>query len=144
MAIAQQTEQSIVSRVSEWDGVSVLEKQSGATEFVYDGDDFGHVDDDGSLDMPLSMKLRSALVESGRTEPHPVYEKTGWTTYWIGGEEDVEEAVRLLRLAYVYYVLHTSEEEGKEHLAESVDLEAELDAFGADERVRDVMRAMTR
>lgn len=142
MAIAKSIEQSIVSQVEQWDGVGTVHKRDGAVEFVFDGDDFGHVDDDGSVDLPLSSKLRAALVEAGRTEPHPVYKRTGWTTFWVENESDVEEATQLLRLAYVYYVLKASQDEGKEHLADGVDLEAELDAFGASDEVRDVMMAM--
>lgn len=142
MAIAQSIEQSIVSRVSEWDGVSVVEKNSGTTEFRFQADDFGHIDPDGSLDLPLSVAMREALVASGRTQLHPVYKKTGWTTYMIRDEGDVDEAVSLLRLAYVYYVLHTAQDEGKESLADDVDLEAELDAFEADEDVRTAMTAI--
>jgi hypothetical protein len=142
MAIATSIEQSIVTQVEQWDGVSTVEKRDGATEFTYDGDDFGHVDDDGSVDLPLSSKLRAALVEAGRTEPHPVYKTSGWTTYWVNVEDDVEDAVKCLRLAYVYYVMKASQEEGKEHMAEGIDLERELDAFGADEQTREVMLGM--
>ena len=142
MAIATSIEQSIVSQVEQWDGVTTHEKRDGAVEFSFDGDDFGHVDDDGSVDLPLSSKLRAALVEAGRTEPHPVYKRTGWTTFWVEDEADAEEAIDLLRLAYVYYVLKASQEEGKEHLADGIDLEAELDAFEADVDVRDVMMSM--
>ena len=144
MAIATSIEQSIVTQVEQWDGVETVEKRDGAAEFTYGGDDFGHVDDDGSVDLPLSTKLRNALVDAGRTEPHPVYKKSGWTTFWVKSESDTEEAVKLLRLAYVYYVLKTSQEEGKGHVADAIDLEAELDAFGASEQVRDVMLGMRR
>lgn len=143
MPIAAPIEQRIVSEVEQWDGVSIVEKRDGAVEFTYDGDDFGHVDDDdGSVDLPLSSKLRAALVEAGRTEPHPVYKESGWTTYWVKSEDDVEEAVNCLRLAYVYYVMKSSQEEGKESMAEGIDLDSELDAFGADKRTREVMLGM--
>lgn len=139
MAIATSIEQSIVSQVEQWDGITTHEKRDGAVEFSFGGDDFGHVDDDGSVDLPLSSKLRATLVEAGRTEPHPVYKRTGWTTFRVEDEDDVAEAVSLLRLAYVYYVLKVSEEEGKAHLADDIDIEAELDAFEADEGVRGAM-----
>lgn len=139
MPIAQPVEQEIVSQVSTWDGVSVEERRGGRTEFVFAGEDFGHIDDDGSVDLPLSIPVREALVAAGRAEPHPVYGKTGWTTFTVSGEGDVEAAVELLRLAYVYYVLDVSHDDGKASLAEGIDLEAELDAFGADEAVRDAM-----
>ena len=142
MPIAQPIEESIVSQVSEWEGVSVEQRRGGRTEFMFAGEDFGHIDDDGSLDLPLSIPVREALVAAGRTEPHPTYGKTGWTTFNIHGEDDVEEAVKLLRLAYCYYVLDVSHDDGKAELADGIDLEAELDAVGADDDLRAAMAAM--
>lgn len=142
MPIEQSLEQAIVSQVSEWDGVSVEQRRGGRTEFVFEGEDFGHVDDDGSLDLPLSIPVREALVAAGRTEPHPTYGKTGWTTFEVRDEDDVEEAVALLRLAYVFYTLKLSHGDGKASLADGIDLDVELEAFGADEGVRATMAAM--
>lgn len=142
MPIAQSVEESIVSQVSTWDGVTAEERRAGRVEFMFGGEDFGHIDDDGSLDLPLSIPVREALVAAGRTEPHPMYGNTGWTTFDIRGESDVEEAVALLRLAYVYYILELSHDDGKASLADGIDLEAELEAFGADEALRTVMVEM--
>ncbi|WP_277554003.1 luciferase family protein [Halobaculum limi] len=139
MAIVAQIEQEIVSQVGEWDGVEVVEKQRGATEFRLGEEDFGHIDDDGSLDLPLSTALRSALVDAGRTEPHPVYKRTGWTTYWIDGEDDVDEAVELLRLAYVYYAFKAAKRTGDDSRVADIDIDVELASVGADEAVRDAM-----
>lgn len=142
MPIAQSVEESIVSQVSAWDGVSVEQRRGGRTEFMFQGEDFGHIDDDGSLDLPLSIPVREALVADGRTEPHPMYGKTGWTTFDIRSDSDVEEAVKLLRLAYVFYTLEVSHDDGKATLAEGIDLEAELDAFEASDDLRAAMTAM--
>ncbi|WP_255195091.1 luciferase family protein [Halorarius litoreus] len=142
MPIAQPIEESIVSQVSEWDGVSVEQRRGGRTEFMFAGEDFGHIDDDGSLDLPLSIPVREALVAAGRTEPHPMYGKTGWTTFTIRGEDDVEEATKLLRLAYCYYVLDVSHDDGKASMADDIDVEAELETFGADDDLREAIMAM--
>lgn len=142
MALSQTITDGIVEQVNTWDGVGVEPRRAGRTEFMFGGEDFGHVDADGSLDLPLSIPVREALVAAGRTDPHPVYDKTGWTTFDIRGDADTEEAVRLLRLAYVYYTLELSHDDGKASIADGVDLEAELDAFGADEGLRTAMTAM--
>lgn len=142
MAIASSVEKEIESRVSEWDGVTAEQRRNDRVEFMWHGEDFGHIDTDGSVDLPLSIPVREALVEAGRTHPHPVYTTTGWTTFDVGGEDDIEEAVKLLRLAYVFYVLDASHDDGQAALAESIDLDAELEAFGADEGVRAAMTEM--
>ncbi|MFC7176863.1 luciferase family protein [Halosegnis marinus] len=144
MAIAQSVEQAIVSRASEWDGVTTATRRGGRVEFVYDGEDIGHIDDDGSLDLPLSIPVREALVAAGRTHAHPTYPKTGWTTFDIRGQDDVEEAVRLLRLAYVYYVLEASNDDGRAALADSIALDAEMAAFDASDDLREAMAAVAR
>lgn len=143
MAIAQPVEQEIESRVSEWDGVTTETRRNGRVEFMYAGEDIGHVDEDGSLDLPLSIPVREALVAAGRTHTHPTYPKTGWTTFDIGGEDDVEAAVGLLRLAYVYYVLEASNDDGKDALADTIDFDAEMAAFDASDDLRDAMGAVS-
>ena len=142
MAITQTITDDIVEQVNTWDGVGVEPRRAGRTEFMFGGEDFGHVDADGSLDLPLSIPVREALVAAGRTGPHPVYDKTGWTTFDIRGEDDVDEAVSLLRLAYIYYTLELSHDDGKSSIADGIDLDAELEAFGADEGLRAAMTAM--
>ncbi|MFC7097708.1 luciferase family protein [Halobaculum marinum] len=139
MAIAQSIEQEIVSRVTEWPGVSVAEKRTGATEFRLGEEDFGHIDDDGSLDIPLSTPMRVALVDAGRTGPHPVYANTGWTTFDIGSADDIDEAERLLRLSYVFYAFKTARRTGDSSLIVDLDVDEELTACRADEAVREAM-----
>ncbi|MFC7070554.1 luciferase family protein [Halobaculum lipolyticum] len=142
MSIAQSIEQEIVSRASEWPGVVVAEKRTGATEFRLGEEDFGHIDDDGSLDLPLSTPMRVALVDAGRTEPHPVYRRTGWTTFRIDGEDDVDEAERLLRLAYVFYAFKTARRTGDSSLIVDLDVDEELAFCGAEDAVREAMLAV--
>ena len=142
MSIAQTVEQEIVSRVSEWPRVTVAEKRTGATEFRLGDEDFGHVDDDGSLDLPLSTPLRVALVDAGRTEPHPVYRRTGWTTFAIDGEADVDEAERLLRLSYVFYAYKTARRTGDSSPIVDLDIDEELAFCAADDAVREAMLAV--
>lgn len=142
MSISASLEEAIVSRVTEWDGVTAESRRNGRVEFVWAGEDIGHVDDDGSLDLPLSSPVRAALVEGGRTEPHPTYPTTGWTTFQVRSEADVDEAVRLLRLAYVHYLLDASHDDGAASVADGIDLDAELEAFDADEGVAAAIREL--
>jgi hypothetical protein len=142
MAITQQIGNDIADQVTEWEGVATTERADGRTVFTYAGTEFAHIDDDGSLDLPLSRRLRTALVAADRAEHHPVYTETGWTTFDIRGESDVEAAVKLCRLAYVYRRLDESTHDEKADLADGIDLDGELDAFDADAGVRDAMAAV--
>ncbi|WP_276259676.1 luciferase family protein [Haloglomus litoreum] len=142
MAITQQLRHEIADQVTAWEGVATTEQADGRTVFTYAGTEFAHIDSDGSLDLPLSRRLRTALVAADRAEHHPVYTETGWTTFEVRGESDIEPAVTLCRLAYVYRRLDESTHDDRAELAEGVDLDAELEAFGADDGVRDAMLAL--
>lgn len=142
MAITQQIAHEIADQVTAWEGVATTERADGRTVFTYASTEFGHIDDDGSLDLPLSRRLRTALVAADRAEHHPVYTETGWTTFDIRGESDVEAAVKLCRLAYVYCRLDESTHDERADLADGIDLDAELEAFDADAGVRDAMVAL--
>jgi hypothetical protein len=135
MALTQQIGNDIADQVTECEGVATTERADGRTVFTYAGTEFAHIDDDGSLDLPLSRRRRAALVAADRAEHHPVYTEPGWTTFDIRGESDIEAAVKLCRLAYVYRRLNESTHDEKAGLADGID-------FDADAGVRDAMAAV--
>jgi hypothetical protein len=51
-------------------------------------------------DLPFPRKVREELVEAGRAQVHHVLPQTGWVSYPIRGEKDVEGALELFRRNY--------------------------------------------
>jgi predicted DNA-binding protein (MmcQ/YjbR family) len=44
--------------------------------------------------------VRDELIAAGRAEPHHVLPDSGWISFWIRDDDDVAEAVELLRMSY--------------------------------------------
>ncbi|MBI3739827.1 MAG: DUF5519 family protein, partial [Chloroflexi bacterium] len=45
-------------------------------------------------------KIRDEIVAAGEAEPHHVLPETGWVSFYIRVEPDVERAIQLLRRSY--------------------------------------------
>jgi Luciferase len=46
------------------------------------------------------LLVRNDLVAAGRAEPHHFHPESGWVSYYIRGESDVQRVVELFRLNY--------------------------------------------
>lgn len=95
----------IVSRVSRWPGVETAPHRFGGTAFVVAGRELGHVHDAGVVDLALTRRVRDALLTDGLADPHRVVPDSAWVTYRVRSDADVPDAMRLLRLAYLWRLL---------------------------------------
>lgn len=89
--------------VSGWPGVSVGLHRFGGFEFRVRGREIGHLHGEGFpvlADLPFPRKVREELVAAGKAREHHVLPQTGWVSYRVRGEEDVEGALELFRLNY--------------------------------------------
>ena len=51
-------------------------------------------------DLPFPVRIREQLVTEGKVHLHYLHPTTGWTTYYIRGEQDIDAVVQLFRLNY--------------------------------------------
>ena len=118
----------VVETAAAWPGVTTGRGRFGSTTLELAGREIGHVHAWGPVDVTYPGPIRDWFVESGLTGEHHVVPNSNATTYRVESEEDVDGAVTLLRVSYLYHasVLGRAGVE----LAEAVDLEAELDALG--------------
>jgi hypothetical protein len=72
----------------------------GGVEFQYGTREIGHLHGNRLLDVPFPSKLRDELVAAGRAEPHHVLPESGWISFHIRVEADVDAAIALLRESY--------------------------------------------
>ncbi len=86
--------------VSGWPGVEVRPHRFGGVEFRVRGHEIGHLHGSRLADLPFPVRMRKELVAEGKAHPHHVLPETGWVSYPIRGEEDVEGALDLFRLNY--------------------------------------------
>ncbi len=90
----------IADEVLSWPGVEAAPHRFGGTEFVVGRREVGHLHGDTVADIPFPRRVRDELVAAGRAEPHHWLPDTGWVTFRMRGDEDVAEAIALLRLSY--------------------------------------------
>lgn len=89
----------IEHKVTSWQGVSVSLHRFGGIQFNHNGKEIGHIHSNGILDILFSMKTKQQLLAEGYVDDHHVFPGSGWISFYIRSEEDVETAVRLLGLS---------------------------------------------
>jgi hypothetical protein len=118
MASVESIGERIERVVSEWPGVAVGPHRFGGREYrvggvsdgesrhgrIAEGREFGHTHGDEQVDIPYPTALRDPLVAAGRTSPHHLYPDSGWVSFYLGQDGDVDDATTLLRLSYLWHV----------------------------------------
>ena len=95
-------------KVSSWPGVSVHPHRFAAREYRFGKAEIGHVHAWGDVDIPFPRPVHDFLLERHLAEQHRWVPPSGWTTFRIRGDSDVEHAVWLMRLSYLRYALKSA------------------------------------
>lgn len=90
----------IREEVLAWDGTESRPHRFNGIEFRVNGHEIGHLHGDRLADLPFPRKVREELVSEGKAQTHHVLPQTGWVSYRIRGEEDVDGALELFRRNY--------------------------------------------
>ncbi len=90
----------IEATLAGWKGVSARPHRFGGVEYRLGTREIGHVHGDHLVDIPFPKRVRDEIVSSGAAEPHHILPETGWVSFYIRDEADVERAVRLLERSY--------------------------------------------
>jgi hypothetical protein len=93
-------EERIVREVTKWDGVVASPHRFGGTEFRLGRRELGHTHGDHQADIPFPMSVRNQLIAEGKAEPHHIMPQSGWITFRLKKEGDIELAVDLFKLSY--------------------------------------------
>jgi hypothetical protein len=56
------------------------------------------------VDIPFPMNVRDSLIAQGKVHPHHVLPESGWISFYIRNENDVDGAIELLQRSYVITV----------------------------------------
>lgn len=96
---------TLEEQVALWPGISVRRHQFGGPEFCLGSSEVGHAHPDGAVDIPFPRWFRDEILAESLAEEHRWAPDSGWVTFYLRGQEDVERAVLLLRLSYLRYVL---------------------------------------
>lgn len=90
----------IRAAVAAWPGMHDAPHRFGAVEFMLGTREIGHLHGDRLLDVPFPKRVRNELVASGLARPHHVLPESGWISFVIEKEADVEAAIALLRRSH--------------------------------------------
>jgi len=96
-----------------WPGVSAQTHRFGGRVFRLGRSEVGHIHNDGAVEIPFPRAFRDELVAQSLAEKHRVVPDSGWITFHVRGEADIEHAIWLLRLSYLRYVLKAVPDPGK-------------------------------
>ena len=94
--------------VSSWQQVSIHPHRFGGREFRFGSAEIGHLHPGGVVDIPFPLSVRDALLADGLAEEHRWVPNSGWTTFQVRSNEDLQHAVWLMRLSYLRYALKTA------------------------------------
>jgi hypothetical protein len=92
--------QRITEALLSWEGVSAHPHRFGGTEYRLGKRELGHIHGDHLVDIPFPTRIRDEIVASGQALPHHVLPDSGWVSFYLHEESDVEQAISLLRRSY--------------------------------------------
>ncbi|NOT05126.1 MAG: DUF5519 family protein [Anaerolineales bacterium] len=90
----------IVDTLLTWDGMETHPHRFGGTEFRIGKREIGHIHGDSLVDIPFPTKIRDEIVAAGEALPHHILPETGWVSFYLREEGDVEHALALLKRSY--------------------------------------------
>lgn len=90
----------ILETLRGWEGIEIHPHRFGGSEFRLGRREIGHIHGDYLVDIPFPTKVRDEIVAAGEAEPHHVLPDSGWVSFFLRQEGDVERAIELLKRSY--------------------------------------------
>ena len=91
--------------VASWPRISVHSHRFGGREFRVANAEVGHVHQGGIVDIPFPRSIRDALLTEGLADEHRWVPNSGWVTFRVRSQQDLQHSIWLMRLSYLRYVL---------------------------------------
>jgi hypothetical protein len=83
-----------------WPDVAAHPHRFGGAEYRIGNREIGHIHGDWLVDIPFPTKVRNGIVAAGRAEPHHILPESGWISFYLREEGDVQKAIALFRESY--------------------------------------------
>lgn len=128
--------EQIKTAVTSWPGMTASPHRFGGTEFNLGTTEIGHFHSNGMVDIPFNSKIRDQLILEQKAEPHHLLKDTGWISFYIRSEEDVETAIWLFRLSYLF---NASRARGRAVVGDALDLDAALAAIPLSQSLQTIL-----
>jgi Family of unknown function (DUF5519) len=90
----------ITEAVSSWGGITLTPHRFGGTAFMLGKRELGHIHGDRLVDIPFPKPIRDQLISTGQAEPHHILPDSGWVSFFLRTEADVDRAIQLMRTSF--------------------------------------------
>lgn len=90
----------IIDTLLTWQGMETHPHRFGGTEFRIGKREIGHIHGDSLVDIPFPKKIRDEIVAAKEAEPHHILPETGWVSFYLREDGDIERAIALLKRSY--------------------------------------------
>jgi hypothetical protein len=90
----------IVETLLTWEGMEAHPHRFGGKEFRIGRREIGHIHGDALVDIPFPKKIRDEIVAAGEAKPHHILPESGWVSFYMREEGDVERAIALFKRSY--------------------------------------------
>ncbi|MFC6764523.1 luciferase family protein [Natrinema soli] len=130
--------EQVIETVSSWPEITTGNGRFNSTTFQIEGRDIGHVHSWGPVDIGYPQPLRNQLVAEKHTEKHHVVPDSNATTFHIEAADDVEQAIVLLRLSYLYQILVLQKRGDGDAELTAIDVNDELAGMEMSEDIRTI------
>lgn len=80
----------------------------GGKEFRFAAAEVGHIHRGGVVDIPFPRSLRDALLLEDLAKEHRWVANSGWVTFHVHNDADLNHALWLMRISYLRYALKTA------------------------------------
>jgi hypothetical protein len=86
----------IAREVMSLPGVTSESHRGGMIFFHVGRREIGHLHGERLADLPFPVRIREKLVAEGKADLHYLHPKTGWVSYYIRSENDVDADVNAI------------------------------------------------
>ena len=90
----------ITDALLSWDGIESHPHRFGGVEFRIGKREIGHIHGDSLVDIPFPKRVRDEIVAAGEAQPHHILPETGWVSFYLKEEGDIQKAIDLLNRSY--------------------------------------------
>jgi Family of unknown function (DUF5519) len=90
----------ITDAVTSWGEITLAPHRFGGTAFMLGKRELGHIHGDRLVDIPFPKPVRDELVSTGQAEPHHILPDSGWISFFLKSEADIDHAINLMRTSF--------------------------------------------
>ena len=90
----------ITEAVTSWGEITLAPHRFGGTAFMLGKRELGHIHGDRLVDIPFPKPVRDELVSTGQAEPHHILPDSGWISFFLKSDADIDHAINLMRTSF--------------------------------------------